>query len=95
MRTRFQLAALILLLIAGARPALAARVDGANVHWTSAGSGPAIVFVHGWTCDESSWQGQVPAFSQKYRVITLDRRIGKVGRRTASPKPDPDLSATP
>lgn len=55
-----------------ARPALAANVDGANVHWTSKGSGPAIIFVHGWTCDESSWEGQVPAFSQRYRVITLD-----------------------
>jgi len=54
------------------RSALAANVDGANIHWTSTGSGPAIVFVHGWTCDESSWQGQVPAFSKSYRVITLD-----------------------
>jgi pimeloyl-ACP methyl ester carboxylesterase len=55
-----------------ARPARAASVDGANVHWTSKGSGPAIIFVHGWTCDESSWEGQVPVFSQRYRVITLD-----------------------
>jgi pimeloyl-ACP methyl ester carboxylesterase len=54
------------------RPALAASVDGANVHWTSKGSGPAIIFVHGWTCDESSWEKQVPAFAQQYRVITLD-----------------------
>jgi pimeloyl-ACP methyl ester carboxylesterase len=55
-----------------ASPALAADVDGAKIHWTSTGSGPAIIFVHGWTCDESSWQGQVPAFSKQYRVITLD-----------------------
>ncbi|HUQ50679.1 MAG TPA: alpha/beta hydrolase [Gammaproteobacteria bacterium] len=56
-----------------ARAALAANVDGANVHWTSTGNGPqAVIFVHGWTCDESSWSGQVPAFSSKYRVITLD-----------------------
>jgi sigma-B regulation protein RsbQ len=53
-------------------PALAADVDGAKIHWTSTGSGPAVIFVHGWTCDESSWQGQVPAFSKQYRVITLD-----------------------
>jgi len=55
-----------------AAPARAADVDGAKVHWTSTGSGPAIIFVHGWTCDETSWQGQVPAFSKQYRVITLD-----------------------
>ena len=30
------------------------------------------MFVHGWTCDSSSWTGQVPAFAKKYRVITLD-----------------------
>jgi len=31
-----------------------------------------IVFVHGWTCDSSSWSAQVPAFSKDHRVITLD-----------------------
>jgi pimeloyl-ACP methyl ester carboxylesterase len=62
----------LLALVAAPLPALAASVDGANVHWTSKGSGPAIIFVHGWTCDESSWQSQVPAFSDRYRVITLD-----------------------
>ncbi len=56
-----------------ARAAAAANVDGANVHWTSTGSGSqAVIFVHGWTCDESSWSAQVPAFSANYRVITLD-----------------------
>ena len=56
-----------------ARAASAANVDGANVHWTSTGNGSqAVIFVHGWTCDESSWRAQVPAFSAKYRVITLD-----------------------
>ncbi len=56
-----------------ARAASAASVDGANVHWTSAGSGTqTVVFVHGWTCDDSSWSAQVPALSTKYRVITLD-----------------------
>src|SRR5690606_16146848 len=31
-----------------------------------------IVFVHGWTCDETSWAEQVQAFADDYRVITLD-----------------------
>jgi len=54
-------------------PVSAATVDGLNVHSTTTGRGPAtIVFVHGWTCDESSWQSQVPAFATKYRVITVD-----------------------
>jgi len=51
----------------------AAAVDGAKVHWTSKGSGKeAVILVHGWTCDETSWDFQVPALSRRYRVITLD-----------------------
>ena len=70
---RVRIAALIILAsFVSARPALAASVEGANIHWTSMGAGPAVIFVHGWTCDESSWQSQVPAFSKQYRVITLD-----------------------
>ncbi len=53
-------------------PARAASVDGAQVHWSSKGQGPAIIFVHGWTCDDTSWAAQVPVFSRTHRVITLD-----------------------
>jgi pimeloyl-ACP methyl ester carboxylesterase len=65
------LAAAVLLVAARAVPA--AAVDGINLHWTSAGSGPqTLVFIHGWTCDDTSWSAQVPALSKKYRVLTLD-----------------------
>jgi sigma-B regulation protein RsbQ len=52
--------------------AAAATVDGINIHWTSSGNGPALIFVHGWTCDETSWQSQAQAFGKRYRVVTLD-----------------------
>jgi pimeloyl-ACP methyl ester carboxylesterase len=55
-----------------AAPLWAASVDGVNVHSSSAGSGPTLLFVHGWTCDSSSWAGQVPAFEDEYRVVTID-----------------------
>jgi pimeloyl-ACP methyl ester carboxylesterase len=55
-----------------AQAATAATVEGAKIYSSSVGSGPAIVFVHGWTCDSSSWTAQVPAFSKDHRVITLD-----------------------
>jgi pimeloyl-ACP methyl ester carboxylesterase len=56
-----------------ATSASAATVDGINIHSSSAGSGrTTLVFVHGWTCDSSSWAGQVPALAKKYRVLTLD-----------------------
>jgi pimeloyl-ACP methyl ester carboxylesterase len=51
----------------------AASVDGVSIHSTVRGSGSkTVVFVHGWTCDESSWREQVRVFAKKYRVITLD-----------------------
>ena len=51
-----------------------ASVDGIDIHWTSAGSGPkTVILVHGWTCDESVWSAQVPALvAANYRVLTLD-----------------------
>jgi pimeloyl-ACP methyl ester carboxylesterase len=53
--------------------AAAATVDGVQIHSSTHGSGPkTLIFVHGWTCDESSWAEQVPAFQKEYRVITLD-----------------------
>ena len=68
---RRRMFALILALLVAA-PLSAASVDGISIHASSMGSGPALVFVHGWTCDSSSWASQVPAFAKDYRVITLD-----------------------
>jgi pimeloyl-ACP methyl ester carboxylesterase len=51
----------------------AATVDDISIHSTSTGQGPkTIILVHGWTCDETTWQFQVPALSKNYRVITMD-----------------------
>jgi pimeloyl-ACP methyl ester carboxylesterase len=56
-----------------ALPLSAATVDGLTIHASTTGAGPAtVIFVHGWTCDSSSWTAQVPAFAKKYRVVTLD-----------------------
>jgi pimeloyl-ACP methyl ester carboxylesterase len=63
----------LLLSIVLALPLSAATVDGAKVHWSSTGTArQSVILVHGWTCDESSWDAQVPVLSRKYRVITLD-----------------------
>jgi pimeloyl-ACP methyl ester carboxylesterase len=69
----------IMLALPVAAPVYGAAVEGARIHWTSSGpttSGPtgakAVILVHGWTCDDTSWDAQVPVLSRKYRVITLD-----------------------
>ncbi|MDD5129919.1 MAG: alpha/beta hydrolase [Candidatus Omnitrophica bacterium] len=33
---------------------------------------PTVVFVHGWSCDSRYWHNQIPYFSKKFRVITID-----------------------
>jgi pimeloyl-ACP methyl ester carboxylesterase len=53
--------------------ASAATVDGGKVHFTQYGNGPkTVIFIHGWTCDETSWSAQVPVFEKDYRVVTID-----------------------
>jgi pimeloyl-ACP methyl ester carboxylesterase len=64
---------LALVFSSGASRASAASVDGLNIYSVSSGNGKtAVVLVHGWTCDSSSWDAQVPVLASRYRVITLD-----------------------
>jgi len=62
------------LALLAASPAAAASVDGVEIHSTVQGlaRGETIIFVHGWTCDESSWAAQVADLGSSYRVVTLD-----------------------
>lgn len=51
----------------------AAAIDGAKLNWAVSGKGEiTLVFVHGWTCDSSTWDRQVPAIARRYQVVTLD-----------------------
>lgn len=63
----------ILLALSFAALLSAASVDGIKIHSSTAGKGPkTVILVHGWTCDESTWNSQVPVLAKQYRVITLD-----------------------
>jgi pimeloyl-ACP methyl ester carboxylesterase len=33
---------------------------------------PALVFVHGWSCDRSYWKGQIEPFSHSYTLVAID-----------------------
>ena len=54
-------------------PRVALSKDGTPISYEVHGAGdPTLVFVHGWSCDARYWREQVPYFSKKYRVITVD-----------------------
>ena len=47
--------------------------DGVEISYTVQGEGtPALVFVHGWSCDKTYWREQVPEFSKNHKVVTVD-----------------------
>lgn len=51
----------------------AISIDGNEIAFTTQGKGDiALVFIHGWGCNKNYWKYQVPEFSQKYFVVTLD-----------------------
>jgi pimeloyl-ACP methyl ester carboxylesterase len=72
--------ALFLIACVGASGALAAvtegtvpSADGVPIHYTVSGDGlPALLFIHGWSCDGTFWDGQVAAFAPTHRVVTVD-----------------------
>ena len=58
-----------------AAPSRFATLDGAKVHFKSLGdpgAKMAVVFVHGWSCNLTSWRAQVPAFEGKARILLVD-----------------------
>jgi pimeloyl-ACP methyl ester carboxylesterase len=47
--------------------------DGVKIAFEAFGEGePALVFVHGWSCDKSYWRPQLEYFSAKHKVVALD-----------------------
>lgn len=53
--------------------ASAVSSDGTRIAYRATGAGDtALVFIHGWTCDQGYWDAQVPAFAGDHRVVTLD-----------------------
>lgn len=49
-------------------------VEGASLRVRSAGTGPAVMLVHGWALDLDMWQTQIELLAHRYRVIAFDRR---------------------
>jgi pimeloyl-ACP methyl ester carboxylesterase len=60
--------------------------DRVRVRYEVHGNGaPAVVFVHGWSCDRTYWRRQVDHFAGRFTVVTIDlagHGESGTGRRT-------------
>jgi pimeloyl-ACP methyl ester carboxylesterase len=68
--------------------AKSATRDGVTLRYIEAGTGdPALIFVHGWTCNRNFWPGQLDHFAKKHHVVAVDLR-----GHGESDKPDQDYT---
>lgn len=55
------------------RPRIATSPDGVHIEYRVYGRGdPALVFIHGWSCDASYWAEQVEHFRARHTVVTVN-----------------------
>ena len=55
------------------KTAFATSADGLSIAYETCGTRmPALVFVHGWSCDRESWSAQLSSLSDRHLVIALD-----------------------
>ena len=48
------------------------EVDGVNLHYLSAGHGPAVILLHGYTQTSRMWKPIIPLLAEKFTVIAPD-----------------------
>lgn len=58
-------------------------VTGGRLYLEQAGEGSPLVLLHGWTLDHRMFAPQVPRLSERFRVVSFDRR--GFGRSEANP----------
>lgn len=71
-----------------------AAINGARLWYESAGEGPPVVFVHGFTLDHRMWDDQWEPFAARHRVLRYDLRgFGASSLPDAPYAPEDDLAA--
>lgn len=54
-------------------PNIVPSKDGTPISYEVHGVGePALIFVHGWSCDTRYWRNQISSFSQTHKVVLID-----------------------
>jgi pimeloyl-ACP methyl ester carboxylesterase len=55
------------------RPLIVDSADGVHIEYHVYGSGdPAVVLIHGWSCDANYWRAQLDVLKAKYTTVTVN-----------------------
>jgi pimeloyl-ACP methyl ester carboxylesterase len=57
-------------------PVRTLALPAGRIRYHERGSGPALVFVHGWLANANLWRKVVPLLADRYRCIALDLPLG-------------------
>jgi pimeloyl-ACP methyl ester carboxylesterase len=49
-----------------------ANIDGASIHYTTGGSGPAVILLHGFAETSRMWNPILPVLGVKFTIIAPD-----------------------
>lgn len=66
------------------------QVGASDIHYIEAGSGPPVVFLHGFGSCAEAWQAQVAHFADRYRVIAYDSVNHGHSTNSRRDEPEPD-----
>jgi pimeloyl-ACP methyl ester carboxylesterase len=54
-------------------PQIVSSADGVHIQYRVYGAGePAVILVHGWSCDSNYWGAQIAPLKAKYTTVTVD-----------------------
>ena len=48
------------------------KIDGINIHYLTAGTGPTVILIHGYTQTSRMWRPLIPKLTGKFTVIAPD-----------------------
>ena len=55
------------------KPQIVNSIDGVHIEYQVYGSGdPAVVLIHGWSCDANYWRAQLDVLKAKYTTVTVN-----------------------
>jgi pimeloyl-ACP methyl ester carboxylesterase len=61
-------------------------VNGVRLHVITAGSGPAVVLLHGWPQTSYAWRKVIPGLSGRFSIICPDMRGFGASSPAATPR---------